>query len=194
MKKLLAGWISLLFATSLFAQTAVRGSIIDRDGQPVIGANVYLKAIRKGGITDEKGQFQIKDVPAGTYNVSISHVGYKTATQSFQIQTGASQQTIEFQLEKQTLELDELVVKATRVGEKVPITSSSLDKEAIEARNLGQDVPFILRWTPSAVVTSDAGTGIGYTGIRIRGSDPTRINVTINGIPLNDTESQGVFW
>ncbi|MEM9846655.1 MAG: TonB-dependent receptor [Bacteroidota bacterium] len=194
MKKLLAGWISLLFATSLFAQTAVRGSIIDRDGQPVIGANVYLKAIRKGGITDEKGQFQIKDVPAGTYNVSISHVGYKTATQSFQIQTGTLQQTIEFQLEKQTLALDELVVKATRVGEKVPITSSSLDKEAIEARNLGQDVPFILRWTPSAVVTSDAGTGIGYTGIRIRGSDPTRINVTINGIPLNDTESQGVFW
>jgi len=55
-------------------------------------------------------------------------------------------------------------------------------------------VPYLLRWTPSAVVTSDAGTGIGYTGIRIRGTDPTRINVTINGIPLNDAESQGVFW
>ena len=74
------------------------------------------------------------------------------------------------------------------------MTYTSLDEEELEKSNLGQDVPFLLRWTPSAVVTSDAGTGVGYTGIRIRGTDPTRINVTINGIPLNDAESQGVFW
>ncbi|HEX8037874.1 MAG TPA: TonB-dependent receptor, partial [Chryseosolibacter sp.] len=64
----------------------------------------------------------------------------------------------------------------------------------IAEQNFGQDVPFLLNWTPSVVTTSDAGTGIGYTGIRIRGSDPTRVNVTINGIPYNDSESLGTFW
>lgn len=194
MKKLLIGWISVLLTTSLFAQTMLTGSVLDQENQPVIGANVYLKEVRKGGVTDEKGQFEIKDVPAGTYKVSISHVAYRTIAQTIEIQADTDKSTSNFQLEKEALRLDELVVKATRVGENVPITASDLDKEAIEARNLGQDVPYLLRWTPSAVVTSDAGTGIGYTGIRIRGSDPTRINVTINGIPLNDTESQGVFW
>lgn len=66
--------------------------------------------------------------------------------------------------------------------------------EEIEKQNLGQDLPFLLNWTPSVVTTSDAGAGVGYTGIRIRGSDGARINVTINGIPINDSESQGTFW
>src|SRR5690606_18983750 len=87
-----------------------------------------------------------------------------------------------------------VVVRATRATSKTPTTYSDLGQEEINKHNFGQDVPFLLNWTPSAVVTSDAGNGIGYTGIRIRGSDPTRINVTINGIPLNDAESQNVFW
>ena len=90
--------------------------------------------------------------------------------------------------------LQTVIVNATRAGEKTPTTYTNLSKEEIESRNLGVDVPYLLDFTPSAVVTSDAGTGIGYTGIRIRGTDPSRINVQINGIPLNDSESQGVFW
>lgn len=90
--------------------------------------------------------------------------------------------------------LTEILVKATRAGEKAPTTFTNVSKEKIEERNIGVDVPYLLQLTPSAVVTSDAGTGIGYTGIRIRGTDPSRINVQINGIPLNDSESQGVFW
>ncbi|MFS0491650.1 TonB-dependent receptor [Leadbetterella byssophila] len=90
--------------------------------------------------------------------------------------------------------LNEVVVKATRAHENSGMVYSNVSKTALEKRNLGQDLPFLLNQLPSVVVTSDAGTGIGYTGIRIRGSDPTRINVTLNGIPYNDAESQGVFW
>jgi iron complex outermembrane receptor protein len=90
--------------------------------------------------------------------------------------------------------LNEVVVRATRAHENSGMVYSNVSKTELEKRNLGQDLPFLLNQLPSVVVTSDAGTGIGYTGIRIRGTDPTRINVTLNGIPYNDSESQGVFW
>ncbi len=93
-----------------------------------------------------------------------------------------------------TINLDEVLVKATRIDKKAPFTQSYLTKEEIEIRNLGQDIPILLNFLPNVVSTSDAGAGIGYTGIRVRGSDATRVNVTINGIPLNDSESHGVFW
>ncbi|MEL4456959.1 TonB-dependent receptor [Lutimonas vermicola] len=95
---------------------------------------------------------------------------------------------------KDTINLDEVLVKATRVDEKAPFVRSNVTKEEIESRNLGQDIPVLLNFLPNVVSTSDAGNGIGYTGIRVRGSDATRVNVTINGIPLNDSESHGVFW
>src|SRR5210317_1631606 len=95
---------------------------------------------------------------------------------------------------KDTIQLDEVLVKATRVEEDAPFTQSYVKKEEIEARNLGQDLPILLNFLPNVVSTSDAGNGIGYTGIRVRGSDATRVNVTINGIPLNDSESHGTFW
>lgn len=91
-------------------------------------------------------------------------------------------------------QLDEVLVKAVRVNSDAPITHSNVSKEALEKRNLGQDIPILLNYLPSVVTTSDAGAGIGYTGIRVRGTDATRVNVTINGIPYNDPESQGTFW
>lgn len=91
-------------------------------------------------------------------------------------------------------DLSELVVKATRVNEKSGMAYSDVFQKELRKQNLGQDLPFLLNQLPSVVVTSDAGAGIGYTGIRIRGTDPTRINVTLNGIPYNDSESQGVYW
>ena len=95
---------------------------------------------------------------------------------------------------KDTINLEEVLVKATRVDEKAPFVRSNITKEEIESRNLGQDIPILLNFLPNVVSTSDAGNGIGYTGIRVRGSDASRVNVTINGIPLNDSESHGVFW
>ena len=93
-----------------------------------------------------------------------------------------------------TQNLDEVLVKAVRVSADAPITHSNLNKEQLEKRNLGQDIPTMVNYLPSVVTTSDAGAGIGYTGIRVRGTDATRVNVTINGIPYNDAESQGTFW
>jgi iron complex outermembrane receptor protein len=85
-------------------------------------------------------------------------------------------------------------VRAIRAGEKAPFTRTNLSKKDIGRLNLGQDIPFILNQTPSVVVNSDAGTGVGYTAMRIRGTDATRINVTLNGIPYNDAESMGTFF
>lgn len=93
-----------------------------------------------------------------------------------------------------TQELDDVIVYATRANENTPTTYSEISKKEIENVNLGQDLPILLNLSPSLVTTSDAGAGVGYTGLRIRGSDATRINVTINGIPVNDSESHGVFW
>ncbi|CAM1351364.1 TonB-dependent receptor [Tenacibaculum crassostreae] len=90
--------------------------------------------------------------------------------------------------------LDEVVVLATRANKNTPITFTNVKKEELASKNLGQDLPILLNQLPSVVTTSDAGAGVGYTGIRVRGSDATRINVTINGIPYNDAESQGTFW
>ena len=90
--------------------------------------------------------------------------------------------------------LEEVFLSAVSVSADSPITYSNLSNEEIEDRNLGQDIPSLMQYMPSVVTTSDAGAGIGYTGIRVRGSDATRVNVTINGVPYNDAESQGTFW
>jgi iron complex outermembrane recepter protein len=85
-------------------------------------------------------------------------------------------------------------VRALRAGENAPFTKTNISKKEIQKINMGQDIPFLLNQTPSVVINSDAGNGVGYTGIRIRGTDATRINMTINGIPYNDAESQGLFF
>ncbi len=93
-----------------------------------------------------------------------------------------------------TNQLDEVLVSAIRVTTKTPVSFSNLNKKELKSRNLGQDIPILMNYLPSVVTTSDAGAGIGYTGIRVRGSDATRVNVTINGIPYNDSESHGTYW
>ncbi len=101
------------------------------------------------------------------------------------------------QIQKDTTkvtQLDEVLVSALRVTNKTPVSFSDLTKKDIQFRNLGQDVPILMNFLPSVVTTSDAGTGVGYTGIRVRGSDATRVNVTINGIPYNDAEGSGTYF
>lgn len=99
-----------------------------------------------------------------------------------------------FSQEADTTDLLPVEVKAIRAGAMAPFAKTNLNKREIQKQNLGQDLPFLLNQTPSVVVNSDAGNGIGYTGIRIRGTDATRINVTINGVPFNDPESNGAFF
>lgn len=107
---------------------------------------------------------------------------------------GSAQEKPTDSLEGKKIVLDEVLVQAIRVTKEFPITFSNLDKEEIAPRNLGQDIPILMNFLPAVVTTSDAGAGIGYTSIRVRGSDATRVNVTINGVPYNDAESQGTFW
>lgn len=108
----------------------------------------------------------------------------------------SAQETTQHQTQDTTAveTLEEVLVQAVRVEADSPITHSNLDKEELEKRNLGQDIPYMLHYLPSVVTTSDAGAGVGYTYIRVRGSDASRVNVTLNGIPFNDSESQGTFW
>ena len=98
------------------------------------------------------------------------------------------------QLDVDTTQVATATVAAVQAGENDPFSVTNLDASDIQSQDAAQDVPFLLRLTPSAVVSSDAGHGVGYTSLRIRGVDQSRINVTINGVPLNDAESQGVFW
>jgi len=97
-------------------------------------------------------------------------------------------------LEGKKIALDEVFVSAIRATSESPVTFTNFIKEEIAPRNLGQDIPILMNFLPSVVTTSDAGAGVGYTGIRVRGSAATRVNVTINGIPYNDSESHGTFW
>jgi iron complex outermembrane receptor protein len=91
-------------------------------------------------------------------------------------------------------QLDEVLVSGVRAGKKNPVTYTNVTKEVIAPRNLGQDIPILLNYLPSVVTTTDAGNGVGYTYLRVRGADGSRINVTLNGIPFNDSESQGTFF
>ena len=92
------------------------------------------------------------------------------------------------------VELQEVQVTAVRASKKTPMAFTNMNKEELKGVNYGQDVPYLLSLTPSVTTTSDAGNGIGYTSIRVRGTDPTRINITVNGIPMNDAESSGLYW
>lgn len=119
--------------------------------------------------------------------ISFPVIGVLTILQSFSQQDSTKKKD-------SFLLLEPVEVTAVRAGEKAPFTKTNLSKKEIEKINVGQDLPFILNQTPSVIVNSDAGNGVGYTGIRIRGTDATRINVTLNGIPYNDAESQGTFF
>ena len=90
--------------------------------------------------------------------------------------------------------LQEVQIVSTRATSKTPVAYSNISKKEIRKQNFGLDLPFLLTTTPSVLTTSDAGSGVGYTSIRVRGTDATRINITANGIPMNDAESHSIFW
>ena len=184
--------ILVMLPVLAFPQYSLMGKITNKNtGEGLPGANILINQSASGTITDLSGNYIIQNLKTGTYQISISYLGFKTFSGSIQV----SKNTVRnFELEFNTVLQDEVIISATRVGEKSPTTFSSVAKEEIAKKNLGQDIPYLLQSIPSTVVSSDAGAGVGYTGIRIRGTDITRINVTLNGIPLNDPESHGVFW
>ena len=173
-------------------QYTLSGIVKDSEsGKALEGANIILGSSPEVYASNSSGSFSITGVNSGEYIIKVSFVGYKTYTQTIKLSRDVQ---ISVELIPDILLKDKVIVTATRSGENSPTAFVNISKEEIRKHNLGQDLPFLLDQTPSVVITSDAGTGIGYTGIRIRGSDPTRVNVTINGVPLNDPESQAVFW
>lgn len=188
--KLLAGLFALLFFQYSIAQT-ISGIVLDaRTKDPLVGANVSQKNTTNGTSTDASGKFEFSLDNEANGILVISFIGYKTQM----LELTESSKNLTIYLLPETFISDEVFVEATRVDESTPMSYTNVSKSDIDEKNLGQDVPYLLAETPSVVTTSDAGAGIGYSGIRIRGVDPARINVTINGIPVNDAESHGVYW
>lgn len=193
MRKITTYLLTLLLSTTSllsFAQKlTVSGRVTDaEDGKPLPGATVKAGEIR-GTSTDKDGHFVLKDISGNIDALDISYIGYQTS----KVALGTSSQ-LEIKLNKSTYQADEVIINATRVNDKTGMAYTNVTAAQIDKQNMGQDLPVLLNFSPSLVSTSDAGGGVGYTGIRIRGSDATRINVTVNGIPYNDAESQGVFW
>lgn len=174
------------------AQPVIHGSVKDsKSKEPLAGATIALKEINRYAVTNERGDFELQKLAPGKYQAEVRFLGYKMNEIQFVI---PMEEPLNIVLEEDVRMTDQVIVLATRVNEKTPTTYTTINQVTIQKQNFGQDLPFMLNWTPSLVTTSDAGAGVGYTGLRIRGSDATRINVTINGIPVNDSESQGVFW
>ena len=173
-------------------QISLSGKILDiTSGKALQGAHISLENTANITISDQTGIFSFSHLHPGNYLLRVSFMGFKTEKMSLLL---AKDTLMVIHLEPVILFGDEVNISATRAQEKYPTTYSTISNTEIKALNLGKDMPFLLQNSPSTIVTSDAGNGVGYTGISIRGTDLTRINVTVNGIPLNEAESQGVWF
>lgn len=170
------------------------GTLTDGRGAALPGAILTVPDVPGlGAITDAAGRFTLPAVPATPHTLRASYAGFEAVAQPLQGQPGPQQLPV---LALQTARnlTPEAVVTATRANARTGTTYQNVSREQLQARNFGQDIPCLLDQMPSVVTTSDAGTGVGYTGIRIRGTDGTRINVTLNGVPVKEAESHGVFF
>jgi len=181
----------IFLAMHCYAQSRISGRISDESGQPLPGANVYIEDDARGAISDKEGFYSIDNIPEGKNVIRVSYIGYHSIEKSIDIK---QDMRMDFILKHSVLFGEEVIISGIRAGEKDPIAYSFIRREEITERNLGQDMPLLISLSPSVVATSDAGTGLGYTNFRIRGTDANRINMTVNGIPLNDAESHGVWF
>ena len=192
MKKLLFIAAAVLLPFIASAQFSINGKILEKNSSIALnGAIIRVENTYSSVRSDASGNYSLQNLKPGNYLVKVSFLGYQTFERKITLNGNIR---LNVELIQNSLVADEVLVRATRASENAASTYSTINKEQLEKNNLGQDLPFLFNQTPSVVVSSDAGNGVGYTGIRIRGSDPTRLNVTINGIPYNDPESQGTFW
>lgn len=171
--------------------SVIKGKVRGESGEPLAGAAVSVEGTFLGTYSNTDGSYLLEGLSDGVYRLRFSFIGYETKIVEVELK-GLTEYDI--QLPGRSFLAGEVIVNATRAGSNTPLAYTTLDREVISKQNAGQDIPFLLGLTPSLVETSEAGHGIGYTNLRIRGTDPSRINVTIDGIPLNDPESQQVFW
>src|SRR5699024_8680970 len=180
----------IMWSLFAYAQTSITVTVKDYDSKdPIQGASVRLGT--SATKTNEQGVAQIEVNENLPKQLVIDHLSYRRYREEIR---SVSNESITIYLQPQIIIADEVFVTGIRAQENAATTFTNLSKKDLENKNLGQDIPYLLTQTPSLVAFSDAGAGVGYTGIRIRGSDNTRINVTIDGIPLNNPESMGSFF
>lgn len=185
--------LSAIFITCCHQVAAqnIRGTVRGAEGDPLPGVHAVIVGGYSGTFTDINGIFGLRSSASDSVTLRLTAIGLRPLELRVLPSAGPE---LELTMQVADHRLDEVVTRATRASRSTATTYSELDAEAIAKRNFGQDMPYIIDQEPNVVVNSDAGAGVGYTGIRIRGTDPTRINVTVNGIPINDSESHGVFW
>jgi len=179
-----------LMVVAAFGQYSIEGKIT-AEGEPLAGASIVVKNTFYGVSAGSNGQFEFSNLKEGEYTLKASFIGYET--KEVEVKVPADDE-ISIRLEPATVMTGEVLVEATRAKDKTPVAYTNISEEIISNRNMGQDIPYLLQLSPSFVATSDAGAGVGYTNFRIRGTDLNRINVTVNGIPLNDAESHGTWF
>ena len=177
---------------SSYAQHSISGVVTDSLSNPL--PNVYLRVLNTDRVvlTDFYGGYSINNLEKGDYTIEVKLIGYTPYI--FQVNNLSENKEVNLTLKEANRSLNEIIVESTRASDEAPFAQNTVDYTDVEKMNLGQDLPILLDNQISMVTTSDAGAGVGYTGFRLRGSDASRINVTVNGIPINDPESQGVFW
>jgi iron complex outermembrane recepter protein len=169
----------------------LKGKVTDLNGSALAGASISIENTILGTHSDKDGNYAMHVSDRGSYTINFSFIGYEQEIRQINLKTDT---ILNIKLSPKSYMTEEVMVNATRAGEHTPMAYTNVTKEDISKANIAQDVPYLLSNTPSLVVSSDAGTGVGYTYINIRGTDVNRINVTIDGIPVNDAESHGVWW
>ena len=176
------------------AQYAISGKVMDgKTGEALPGAHILME--NRLNLCRNFSKWRVSrsnNYQKERTHLTISYVGYETLEQNVVVEC-QFKSVINKLMPSVNLQ-DEVIIQGTRAGERTPMTVQNITKAEIKSLNMGQDVPFLINSSPSVVTTSDAGTGIGYTGMRIRGSDMNRINITINGVPLNESETHAVYW
>lgn len=180
-----------LLPLQLLAQFTVRGQIVDFETHEALPFSHIMLNNQTVAISDQTGFFEIKDIAQGVYQLKVKYVGYETFEKSIEVKDDV---TLTIAIQTKPIIDEEVIVSATRISSKTPATYSNVDAQMLKRDNKGADLPYLLQSTPSLIVNSDAGAGVGYTSMRIRGSDLTRINVTINGVPVNDAETHQVYF
>ena len=189
MRQIFIAATMLLSVLTVSAQHSLKGKVVDENGNALSGATVQIQNSSQVQITTQEGLFSFEGLKNTLYPLDISFVGYST----FHLNAKTDQEQL-IRLVPASYAINEITVTSLRATDKSAVAYSNVSAEDLSKRNLGQDIPYLLALTPSVTTTSDAGTGVGYTGIRIRGTDGNRINMTMNGVPLNDAESHGVYF
>jgi iron complex outermembrane receptor protein len=194
-RKCLVALYGLLLLGSMVSGQQYRGMITgrvsDTDGRSLAGASVVIGSLNAGVATDNDGKYSIRGLKDGSYDLHISYTGYEPVDT---VVTVSGTAVVDISMHEALFVAQEVIVRSSRAGTRTPMAYTTVDASELRAGDMTRDMPFLLALAPSVVVTSDAGNGVGYTSLRIRGTDASRINVTIDGIPLNDAESQEVFW